>query len=216
MSVSYFPYPLQFGALEEFCHPAPTHVLSRPAYHNGEALAGNGYIMIRAHRGLWMASDFRDPLDGFLNRFFSPPWKDPETLSKEWLSIDEIKGNLFRFGVRGPWLKGRCAPSPVWRVGGAFLARQSHLQMIARLPRCEVTIPKGRVEERPPLYFRFSGGHGIFANDPKLNEWSFAVFNPIHCPMTREEIKRESCPKPNFGQPPPPEPPIDDWPPAGA
>lgn len=207
MSVSFFPYPLQFGALEAFCHPDPCHVFAKPAYHDGQALAGNGYILIRVHRGLWMPSDFEEPPSGFLTRFLSAPWKTLDPESVDWRSLDEIKGSLYRYGAKGAWLKGKCAPSPVWRIGGSFLARQSHLQIIGRLPRCEILIAPG------PLYFRFSGGHGILANDQKLTTASFEVFQPQYCPIHRTEIKRSKPLNWNFGTPPPPEPTLDDWPP---
>lgn len=210
MSVSFFPYPLQIGALESFCHPREEHIFSRPAYHDGQALAGNGYMLLRVHRGLWMASDFEEPPAGFLTRFLSAPWKELDPKSPDWRSLDEIKGSLYRFGVKGAWLNGKCAPSPVWRVGGSFLARMSHLQMIARLPRCEILIGHG------PLHFRFTGGMGILASDPKLTAASFEVFKPEYCPLHGHEIKRSAPLNWNFGTPPPPEPPLDDWPPVSS
>jgi hypothetical protein len=210
MKVSFFPYPLQIGALESFCHPDPCHVYAKPAYHDGQALAGNGFILIRVSRGLWMPSDFEAPPAGFMTRFQAAPWKALDPESPEWRSLDEIKGDLFRFGQKGAWLNEKCAPSPVWRVGGSFLARQTHLQMIARLPRCEILLGQG------PLHFRFSGGIGILANDPKLKLSSFSVFAPQYCPLNGHEIKRSKTPPPNFGKPPPPEPTLDDWPPVDA
>lgn len=212
MSVSFFPYPLELEHLAEFCHPSESHQLFRPAFHDGKALAGNEYIMIRADRGRWLPSDFDQPSADFLTRFMVDlcPAKD----SDEWRSIDDIKGSLYRFGVRGMWLKGKCAPSPVWRVGSAFLARLSHLQMIGRLPRCEIIPPRGRQYDAEPLYFRFNGGVGILAHDPKLTESSFSVFAPRYCPVGGHEMKRSKPLNWNFGTPPPPEPPLDDWPPA--
>ena len=214
MSVSFFPYPLQFGVLESFCHPLSWHPFARPAYHDGQALAGNGYILLRVHRGLWMPSDFQDPPNGFLTRFLSAPWKTADPESSDWRSLDEIKGPLFRFGEIGCWLNGKCAPSPVWHVGSVFMGRVSHLQLIARLPRCEVLPPNGRAIDAEPLHFRFSGGMGLLAHDTKLSASSFRVFQPQYCPLDGEEIKRSKAKNWNFGTPPPPEPLLDDWPPA--
>lgn len=215
MSVSFFPYPLQMGALEGFCHPQEGHLFSMPAYHDGQALAGNGYTLIRVHRGLWMPGDFEEPPAGFLTRFLAAPWKNHDDGS-EWRSLDEIKGALFRHGLLGMWLRGKCAPSPVWRMGGAFVARLSHLQMIARLPRCEVILPKGRAMDREALHFRFSGGMGIMAHDPQLSVASFAVFEPEYCPLGGQQIERRKPLNWNLGTPPPPEPALDGWPPVEA
>lgn len=186
-------------------------MFARPAYHDGQALAGNGYILIRVHRGLWMPSDFEEPRSGFVTRFLSAPWKSIDPDSADWRSLDEIKGSLYRFASHGAWLKGKCAPSPVWRIGASFLARLSHVQMIGLLPRCEILIGG-----EGPLHFKFSGGLGILANDSKLTTASFDVFKPQYCPLHGTEMKRPKTPAPNFGTPPPPEPMLDDWPPVAS
>lgn len=214
--MKFFTYPLELEHLVEFCHPMGFHQLSGPAFHEGQALAGNGFIMIRGDRGRWLESDFEEPPAGFLTRFMAAPWTAPDKASDEWRSVEEIKGSLYRFGVKGMWLKGKCAPSPVWRVGSAFLARQSHLQMIGRLPGCEIFPPRGREHDPDPLHFRFKGGVGILAHDPNLKESSFSVFAPRYCPVDGHEVKRSKPLNWNFGTPPPPEPPIDDWPPREA
>lgn len=212
------PFPLQLGALEEFCHPRESHVFARPTYHDGQALAGNGYMLLRVHKGLWMESDFEEPPAGFLTRFMAAPWDGASRNPENWQSMDEIKGDLFRFGVRGMWLGERCAPSPVWRLGASFLARQSHLQLIARLPRCEVFVVTGSA-----LHFRFSGGMGILAQDKRLTEFSYSVFAPRYT-YDGNLIEKRKAPRTDSGKPvaltgffaPVPDPGVEDWPPAGA
>jgi len=211
-----FPYPLQLGALECFCHPADGHLFSATAFYAGQALATNGYIAIRADRGLWMESDFVPAPDGFLTRFLGLPWGDVSAVpAAEWRAMDEVRAHLFKFGPRELWKNNRAADSPVVRVGPQFLARLSHLQLLARLPRCEVVSPSGRATA---MVFRFAGGQGILGASKKFveqeTEAAFTIFKERYCPVDGTLLKRS--PQPNFSlrPPPPEEPPFPDWPPA--
>lgn len=176
-SRSPFPSPLQLGVLDWFVHPRPGHVFARPAWQESFVLVANGYLALRLHRGYWTETDFM-PADGdFLARFEALPWSRFEGIPDEWRAMDDIRGTLYRSAPVYPWTeKHRCAPSRVWRVNGSFLARLSHLQLIARLPRCEVHL--GIMSQDAPLLFRFNGGIGMLAADPRLTEASFSVFEP--------------------------------------
>jgi hypothetical protein len=208
-----FPSPLQIGVLEYFCHPAPGHVLAAPAHYDGQALAGNGYMALRVDRGLWTARDFEEAPAGFLTRFLALPWRDVSGLpAGEWRALDDVRGNLYRYAPIRPWTdKHRCAPTPVWRVGRSFLARLSHLQMLARLPRCEVYA--GPADREEPLRFRFAGGHGMLARDKRLEESSGAIFAPRYDVLGGERMARETRRPQGLGDKfknwPPPEP-VDD------
>ena len=170
-----FPFPLQLGALDWFCHPRG--MFARPAWAAGQALVANGYLALRVARGYWAASDFEEPSAEFLRRFEALPWSRFAGIPDEWRSLDDIRGHLYRDAPVYPWTEaGKCAPSRVWRVNGSFLARLSHLQLIARLPRCEVHL--GIMSPDAPLMYRFNGGLGMLAADKRLSTAGFSVFEP--------------------------------------
>ena len=169
-----FPYPLQMGSLEAFCHVVEAHDLGRPYWHQGEAVAVSGYVAVRAARGLWVKSDFEEMPAGLVERLERLPWGVFARAIKDeaqWRVLAEA--NLFRFGAIGAWLKGRPAPTRVVRVNDTHLVRLSFLQLVARLPRCEVYLGPTEV-----LIFRFSGGIGMMMKDERLKEAGFSVFSP--------------------------------------
>jgi hypothetical protein len=132
--------------------------------------------------------------------------------SAQWRPLEEA--NLFRFGAIGPWLKGRVAPTRVVRVNDSHLVRLSFLQLVARLPRCEVYL--GTTET---LLFRFSGGVGMMMKDDRLTEAGFSIFTPArHEDGTRvgrvaaRQLAAGETPQGKFkGWPPVEE--IEEWPP---
>lgn len=195
-SKSPFVYPLQFDALEEFCHPSERHQCGRPAFYEGQALVANGYMALRVDRGLWDAKSFEDAPPGFFTRVLGLPWaKDLSAVpAGDWRAMDAVRAILFKRGPLALWLNGRPSPTPVVRVGGHFLARLSHLQLIARLPRCEVVPPRGMLLDGQPLHFRFSGGRGMIAEDKRLTESSLAIFSPQRCPIDGGSIPRNTGP----------------------
>ena len=191
-----FVLPLQLGVLDHFVHPQEGHRFERPVWHEGQALVANSYIALRVDRGYWFETDFQAPPWGFLESFLGLPWSDlSQVPASHWRALDEVRGPLFQRGAIGPWLevqgKWRCSPSPVVRVGAYFLARLSHLQLIARLPRCEV-VPPG--VEAAPLRFRFTGGSGLLMQGKRLTEASFSIFAPQRCPIDGGSIPRNTGP----------------------
>lgn len=205
-----FPYPLPEYALGEFCSPVAGSVFDAPARVGSEIVAANGFLAIRAHRGGWIDSEFAEARPEFVTRFGKLPWGRWDGLGDDWRTLD--RQTMMRRGEIGLWLKGKPAPSPVWRVGNVQV-RLSMLQLIARLPRAEVQWTGDR---DTPLFFRFSGGRGMVARDERLALWSYALFQPTVDPLTGDVVKSASGAKPNFGTPPPPEPALDDWPPVDA
>lgn len=202
-----FPYPLQIGVMEHFCRPSPGHLLAMPRWHLGNVLAATGWFAIRVTRGLWMrdGSDFPPADAPFLARFNRLPW---DTFGKiiprenDWQALQDAR--LFRHGPLATWLDGRPSPSPVWRVAENHLVRLSHLQLIGRLPRCQVFT--GSMDRDAPLFFRFSGGMGIIARDENLTSPSQCIFTPGRhhdgALMARQLVPAPSLSLPNW--PPPP------------
>lgn len=220
MSRTAFKYPLPSEALNLFCHPVSRHHLSRPMRMDGEVVAANGYVAIRCQRGAWIDSEFPEAWTDFRSRVERLPWARMAHLKDDWRALDDVRGTLFRRAPIGLWIDdardaGRLSPSPVVWVAGGILVRLSMLQLIARLPRCEIYT--GTMNTDDPLWFRFSGGRGLIARDTKLTSpAAFTVFEPMRDCLTGERVERQKTPKPNFGTPPPPEPALEGWPPPTA
>jgi hypothetical protein len=202
-----YPFPLPYYALADYCHPSAEHLFGQPVRHGREILCGNGYLALRCHKGQWFDDDFAAPAADFLRRFEALPWGRLVNYAQEakWRALDEVRGYVFRRGPVEPWLNGRCAPSPVWRVAGYTVARLSHLQRIAALPRAELYC--GLLSPQCPVFFRFSGGVGILAHDKRLSVSSGSLFAPHADPLTGQLSPAVRQPKPSFALPgwPPPE-----------
>jgi hypothetical protein len=208
-----YPYPLQIGALDGFVHPREEHVFAQAVRHGQEIVAANGYLAIRVRRGLWLPSDFPEAGADYLARLARIPWERFSALQGPWRELSEIRGDLYRHGARAVWRdddSGRLSPGPIWRVA-TVPVRLTLLQLVSRLPRCEVHA--GTCDRDDPLFFRFSGGMGAIARDRKLAETSYEVFAP-QFGYDGVRIERPRVPAPNFGKPPPPEPALEGWPPA--
>lgn len=178
MSKNDFGYPLPEYALADFCCAA-AGVLSRPMRHEGEIIAANGYVALRAYRGRWLDSDFPPASPEYMARINALPWERYQKLAAdEWRTLTDARAHLYRRGRMGLLRAGtaRLAPSPVWLVGHV-LVRLTLLQLIDRLPRCEVWTGNGGPGQ--PLWFRFTGGRGAIAADARLRESSFSIFQPV-------------------------------------
>ena len=136
------------------------------------------------------------PPAGFLERFESLPWERP--LAGPWRHLADGSASMTRIARIAPWRGENVAFSPVWRVGDV-VTRLSWLQLVTRLPRCEVFT--GTQDAGDPLFFRFSGGRGIIAHDPRLTSWSHHLFPPAHDCLTGDRIAPATAPRPGFSLP---------------
>lgn len=176
-----FPNPLDEATLAAFCHPC-IHALSRPALVGSEVIAANGYIALRAHRGRWLDSDFDAPSPEHHARIQRLNWDAFDSLDPgKWDKLDDVRGQIYRTATISFWATnaenvptGRPSATPIWKVGKAAPVRLSLLQLIARLPRCEVYT--GPQTPTQPLYFRCTGARGIIAVDPRLEIHSWHLF----------------------------------------
>jgi len=183
-----WPYPLPQSALKEFCHPLESHDFANPARHEGEIIAGNGYLCLRAHRGAWLDSEIEPASPDFLERISKIPWTRFSGIQDAaWRSIGDVRGTLFERGTIAPWLAGKMAPTPIWLVD-EIPVRLSLLQLISRLPRCEVST--GQTDSEDPLFFRFSGGRGAIARDARLKLASYRIFQPSRDIFTGDRQER--------------------------
>lgn len=202
-----FRFPLTVGDIELFTHPAEDHAFHLAHFIDGALCAGNGHIAIRATSGRWMASDFTPAPSEFLQRFSRLPWGAIHGDSPEWRAMDDVRATIYRYAPIGIWTeKGKRSPSPVVEIGKHHLIRLSHLQLIARLPRCEVYA--GPVTRHDPLFFRYNGGTVIVPIDRGLTFGTFGIFAPSLDMFTQERIDRsEARPLIHGGH-------LKGWPPA--
>lgn len=192
-----FPNPLTEDVLAAFCHPSPAHPLARPVRIGAEIIAGNGYVCLRAHRGRWFDDEFPEASDQQRQRIEKLSWSKFDTLDPAcWEPLDDVRGNIYRFAPIAFWADtkpgqpiGKPSPTPIWKCGYAAPVRLSLLQLIARLPRCEVfTGPQDRSH---PLYFRCTGARGIVAADPRLETTSWKIFQPHYDQMADRVVHRK-------------------------
>jgi hypothetical protein len=210
-----FLFPIRAGDISLFCHPDPSTGLDKPHFVDGDLCAGNGFIAIRARRGLWLESDFEKPDPSFLNRLGNLPWHlTPDPQDPEWRSLDDIRGQIYRNAPIALWNdQGRRHPSPIWRVAQSQFIRLSHLQLIARLPGAKIYA--GDLIRLQPIYITFVGGTVILPYDQAIpQDWSFDIFKPTYHLIDGTRDKRTNRVAPCFVPPPKPEPAIDGWPPA--
>ena len=168
-----FPFPLPASALSDFVHPAEWHMLHHARRYGDEVLAGNGYVALRAVKGMWLPGDHAPASAEFLSRFGKLPWGRWDDLEDDWRALDSQRGRIFERAAHSVWLDEKVAPSPVWMVNEVRV-RLSLLQLVARLPRAEVYT--GRTDRQDPLFVRFSGGKALIAADPRLTLHSCELF----------------------------------------
>jgi hypothetical protein len=124
----------------------------------------------------------------FLERIRKIPWSRFDSIKDaSWRSLGDVRAQLFDRAPIAPWNGHRMAPTPIWLVD-EIPVRLSLLQLISRLPRCEVAT--GLTNSCDPLFFRFSGGRGAIARDPKLCLASFQIFAPQRDIFTGDRQER--------------------------
>lgn len=214
MSKAPFLFPIRAGDIALFTHPDPEHLLHSTHFLDGDLTAGNGYIAIRAHRGLWAENDFPPASYDFRERLGNLPWHSiPPATSPEWRSLDDIRGDIYARAIIHPWTnKHRPTPSPVWRIGTHHRIRLSHLQLLARLPRAQVYAGTALREE--PLYIRFNGGIALMPPNRRLETQSREIF-PAQFDRLQGYRKERTAPLPWTEQNKPDhrQSHLKDWPP---
>ncbi len=151
-----FPHPIDLGTLEAFTHPHRDHPLHHPLPAVPVTYAGNGYIALRCHRGLWIATDFPVPAEPTLKRLQDLPWTlfDKTSDTARWQALHHARPALSKTG-----------PTGIVIVAERYLIRRTHLQLIARLPRAEILTHGGHEDT---MAFRFSGGTGLIPRDLRI------------------------------------------------
>jgi len=154
-----FSNPLFRDTLREFTRPTPGHHWQQIAWLDDCACACNGWVAIKAHRGLWTPHDFEPPTPEFVLNFASTPL-DLFPAAATFYPLDFFRGAIFRRALISPFTsKGHLSATPAFRVG-RVVVHLSMLQLVARLPRCEFTQADTGANA---LFFRCSGALGCIA-----------------------------------------------------
>lgn len=156
-----FRHPVPVEAIPYFLHPREGHELSQAAWGRDAALyVANGWVALRF---FGFSAEFGPGPQAIVDRLRKLPWHSPmHENPKAWRKLDDVTLDLFREGIFGPWHPERMAyrADPCARINHGALVPLVSLQMISRLPRCEVytTLNPGG-----PVAFRFNGGEGLIA-----------------------------------------------------
>lgn len=156
-----FGHPVPEDAIAYFCHPKDGHHYDGAAWgRDGNLWACNGHVAVRffnftaAH-----GSGSMDVVDRLQKlRWHTSKHENP----KAWRKLDDCTLDLFRCGVLDPWDKsGRWLVAAGARVNHGIVLPVVSLQLISRLPRCEIYTDS--IGDREPVPFRFNGGIGLLA-----------------------------------------------------
>lgn len=159
-----FTHPLAADALAWFCHPR-NEVFRQPVRHpDGAVYAANGYLALRVSRGPLTFGEFQAASADFLARIDKLPWArlalDPaRTVTPVWRALDEVRGLIYQGEPLPLWPGGHMTGDKAVWTGGSMRVPLAMLQLLARLPRCEMML--GGSDFLP---FRFSGGEGLLAD----------------------------------------------------
>lgn len=159
-----FRHPVPVEAVPHFCHPE-LEIFQAPAWGEDAMLyASTGWVAVRF---------FNFPPDSergqveTVARLRQLTWHTAKyETPAAWRKLDDCTLDLFRDGVRPAWevdaVSGRVRYrwDPVVRINHGLLVPLVSLQLISRLPRCEIYTGGGRMK---PLAFRFNGGEGLCA-----------------------------------------------------
>ena len=171
-----FRHPVPAEAVAFFCHPRAGHIYEKPAWgRDGALYASNGWLALRFFG--FPASMGTGP-QTVVDRLGKLPWhsatyEDP----KAWLMTDDCTLDLFRDGVFEMWrdAAGGYRVDPAVRINHGALVPAVSLQLISRLPRCEIYT---KLDREMPVPFRFRGGEGLLA---RLNSGQEAVMSREVC-----------------------------------
>lgn len=205
-----FRFPVPPDALAAFCHPSPHHIFHLPRRIADTVCAANGHVAIRCTRGHWSPEDYMGATDAYILRIQKLPWNSAPINSEFWSPLDDARGTIYRHAPRAIFgSDNKLCHSPSVRVGKLVVMPLSIIQLIARLPRCEVYINSFTITD--PLFFRFSGGAGIVAPH-NLTIPQFKILSPI-LHDDGQPIRKTKFPKENPPRQHQPDIMLDDWPP---
>lgn len=156
-----FGHPVPAAAIEYFCHPRVGHLLSQPAWgREGALYVANGWVALRFFG--FPASFGTGPME-IVDRLRKQAWHNSQHEDKAaWRKLDDVTLDIFKEGLIEPWHAERLAyrADPCVRINFGALVPAVSLQMISRLPRCEIYTALDREQ---PVPFRFNGGEGLLA-----------------------------------------------------
>jgi len=159
-----FGYPVPALAIDYFCHPAEGHHYAQAAWgRDGKLYASNGWIAIRF---FGFSAAFGPGPQTVVDRLRKHVWTQTYEDASAWRMLDDCTLDLFRDGVFEPWKleedfgKSYYLIDPCVRINHGTLVPLVSLQLISRLPRCEIYTSIDRSES---VRFRFNGGEGLVA-----------------------------------------------------
>lgn len=160
-----FRHPVPAEAVPYFCHPVEGHGYHVPAWGRDARLyACNGHVAVRFFN---FPADMAPGPQTVVDRLQRLSWHDGRHEDRTaWRKTDDCTLDLFRDGLFEPWEvdeetgRVRYAVDPPARVNHGLLVPLVALQLVSRLPACEIYTAGGRYK---PLAFRFRGGEGIIA-----------------------------------------------------
>lgn len=161
-----FRHPVPSEALDYFVHPRPGHHYSAPAWGRDAVLhCSNGWI---ATRFFGFSAAFGTAPQSLVDRLAKFPWRSRMDRLRDlpdqstWRKMDDCTLDIFSAGVVPMWRdqRGGYRLDPCVRLNHAALIPCVSLQLISRLPACEICTEVSRGE---PVAFRFRGGEGMMA-----------------------------------------------------
>lgn len=177
----HFHHPIPVDAMHLFCSPSPEwDWMTSPVYESATSryYCTNRWIYIRFDNFPCLGIGWEiGPREAHRIDFFN--WKRCEKFEQTvvgkwgegnvggWRKLDDVTLDIYSSGIVQPWelKRGRIAYQwqDVVRVGRAALVPVVSLQMVSRLPRCEIDT---RIERREgggfkPVPFVFKGGCGF-------------------------------------------------------
>jgi hypothetical protein len=163
-----FRHPVPPEALDYFCHPRHGHRYQHPAWSDdGQLYVCNGWVALRFFH---FAPEFGGGPPAMVERLRALPWhagtyEKPEA----WRALDQVTLDIFKEGLFEPWhpQAGSYRADPCARINHGALVPLVSLQMISRLPRCEIYTA---IDRGYPVPFRFNGGEGLIARLPAAAE----------------------------------------------
>ena len=171
-----FGHPVPAAAVEYFLHPKEGHLFGSPAWgRDGKLYVANGWVALRFFN---FPAEFGTGPMAAVDRLMKQPWHSARHEdAAAWRRLDDVTLDIFKEGLLEPWHPARLAyrADPCARINFGALVPVVSLQMISRLPRCEIYTALDRDQ---PVPFRFNGGEGLLA---RLTPTAEAAATPAIC-----------------------------------